>query len=35
VEMGEIPYQKVDSQTLLPGTINLPGVFEIILGILW
>jgi len=35
VEMGGNPYQKVDFQKLLPGTINLPGVFAMILGAFW
>jgi hypothetical protein len=29
------PCQKVDFQKLFPGTINLPGVFAIILGTIW
>ena len=32
VEMAGNPCQKVDPQKLLPSTINLPGVFAIILG---
>jgi len=32
---GGNPYQKVDFQKLLPGTINLPGVFAIVLGKFW
>ena len=35
VEMDGNPCQKVDCQKLLPGTINLPGVFATILGTFW
>ena len=32
---GGNPCQKMDFQKLLPGAINLPGVFAIILGTFW
>jgi hypothetical protein len=35
MEMGGNPCQIVDLQKLLPGTINLPGVFAVILGTFW